>query len=131
MPKTVLLCDDDIHIVRTAEIKVSGSGYAVQIAQDGQQAWEMIERDCPDFLVTDVQMPRMDGIELARRIRANSNPRISGLPIVMLTAKEFELDRRALIEEFHLVEILAKPFSPRELVGLIRHVLDEAPVTRR
>jgi two-component system, OmpR family, alkaline phosphatase synthesis response regulator PhoP len=120
MSKTVLLCDDDIHIVRTAEIKVSGSGYKVRIAHDGQQAWDMIKQDCPDVLVTDVQMPRMDGLELARCIRAN--PATRDLPIVMLTAKGFELSHKEMVEKYGVVEILAKPFSPRELVRLIDRI---------
>jgi two-component system, OmpR family, alkaline phosphatase synthesis response regulator PhoP len=129
MPKTVLLCDDDIHIVRTAEIKVSSSGYTVHVAHNGRQAWEMIQRACPDFLVTDVQMPQMDGIELVRRIRANATTR--DLPVIMLTAKGFELDRQELMDKFRLVEILSKPFSPRELTRLIRGVLDGATAAQR
>ncbi|MEX2558449.1 MAG: response regulator, partial [Pirellulales bacterium] len=57
MSKRVLLCDDEIHILRAAELKVRRSGYDVRIARDGQEAWEMIQTDLPDVLVTDVQMP--------------------------------------------------------------------------
>jgi two-component system, OmpR family, alkaline phosphatase synthesis response regulator PhoP len=117
MSKTVLLCDDDIHIVRTAEIKVSGSGYKVRIAHDGQQAWDMIQQQCPDVLVTDVQMPRMDGLELARNIRTHAATR--DLPIIMLTAKGFELSPKEMVEKYGVAEILSKPFSPRELVRLL------------
>jgi DNA-binding response OmpR family regulator len=121
MPKKVLLCDDEIHILRAAELKVSRSGYDVRIARDGQEAWEMIERDRPDVLVTDVQMPRVDGFELSRRIR--SNPATKDLPILMLTAKGFELEQQEMMEKWGIVDILAKPFSPRELVRLIDQVV--------
>jgi DNA-binding response OmpR family regulator len=121
MPKKVLLCDDEIHILRAAELKVSRAGYDVRIARDGQEAWEMIERDRPDVLVTDVQMPRVDGFELSRRIR--SNPATKDLPILMLTAKGFELEQQEMMEKWGIVDILAKPFSPRELVRLIDQVV--------
>jgi DNA-binding response OmpR family regulator len=121
MTKKVLLCDDEIHILRAAELKVSRAGYDVRIARDGQEAWEMIEQDPPDVLVTDVQMPRMDGFELSRRIRDCEATR--HLPILMLTAKGFELEQQELKERWGIVDILAKPFSPRELVRLIDQIL--------
>jgi DNA-binding response OmpR family regulator len=121
MTKKVLLCDDEIHILRAAELKVSRAGYDVRIARDGQEAWEMIEQDPPDVLVTDVQMPRMDGFELSRRIRDCEATR--HLPILMLTAKGFELEQQELKERWGIVDILAKPFSPRELVRLIDQIV--------
>jgi DNA-binding response OmpR family regulator len=125
MSKKVLLCDDEIHILRAAELKVSRAGYEVRIARDGQEAWEMIEQDCPDVLVTDVQMPRVDGFELSRRIRGNEATK--DLPILMLTAKGFELEQQELMEKWGIVDIVAKPFSPRELVRLIDQIVGTAP----
>jgi len=122
----VLLCDDEIHILRAAEIKLSGSGYAVLIARDGQEAWEMIVREKPDVLVTDVQMPRCNGVELVRRIR--SNPDTKNLPVIMLTAKTYEFERQALVKETGIVELLPKPFSPRELFRLVEGILHHPPV---
>ncbi len=128
MTKQVLLCDDEIHILRAAELKISRAGYQVRIAHDGQQAWEMIQQELPDVLVTDVQMPRMDGFELSRRIRADEATK--ELPILMLTAKGFELEQQELMEKWGISEILAKPFSPRELVRLIDQIV-EAPAVAR
>ena len=68
------------------------AGDEVRIAHDGQEAWEMIQEDLPDVLVTDVQMPRVDGFELSRRIRGNDATK--DLPILMLTAKGFELEQQ-------------------------------------
>lgn len=121
MTKKVLLCDDEIHILRAAELKVARAGYEVRIARDGQEAWEMIQQDLPDVLVTDVQMPRMDGFELSHRIRDCEATK--GLPILMLTAKGFELEQQELKEKWGIVDILAKPFSPRELVRLIDQIV--------
>jgi two-component system, OmpR family, alkaline phosphatase synthesis response regulator PhoP len=125
MSKKVLLCDDEIHILRAAEIKVGRAGYEVRIAHDGEEAWELILQDQPDVLVTDVQMPRCDGFELSRRIRNHAATR--DLPILMLTAKGFELEHREVAEKWGIVAILAKPFSPRELVRRIDRILGAVP----
>ena len=117
MSKKVLLCDDEIHIVRAAEIRLSQAGFAVRIAHDGQEAWEAILEDQPDVVVTDLQMPRVDGFELIRRIRAN--PQTKDMPVLMLTAKGFELAREEIMEKWGIFSVLSKPFSPRELVRLI------------
>jgi CheY-like chemotaxis protein len=128
MSKKVLLCDDEIHILRAAEIKISRAGYEVRIAHDGQEAWELIQQDRPDVLVTDVQMPRVDGFELSRLIR--DNPATRDLPILMLTAKGFELPHQEMMQRWGVAGILAKPFSPRELVRLIDQILVASPAGR-
>lgn len=117
MSKKVLLCDDEIHIVRAAEIRLSQAGFTVRIAHDGQEAWEAILEDQPDVVVTDLQMPRVDGFELIRRIRANASTK--DMPVLMLTAKGFELAREEIMEKWGIFAVLSKPFSPRELVRLI------------
>ena len=127
MSKKVLLCDDEIHILRATELKVSRAGYEVRIAHDGQEAWEMIQDDLPDVLVTDVQMPRVDGFELSRRIRGNDATK--DLPILMLTAKGFEMEQEEMMEKWGIVDIVAKPFSPRELVRLIDQIVEAAAAT--
>jgi DNA-binding response OmpR family regulator len=127
MSKKVLLCDDEIHILRAAEIKISRAGYDVRIAHDGQEAWEAIQADRPDVLVTDLHMPRCDGLELTARIRGNAQ--LKDVPIVMLTAKGFELPKQELIDKWGIVDILPKPFSPRELVGLIDKILSASAVS--
>src|SRR5438132_7686082 len=114
MKNKVLLCDDEMHILRAAEIKLSRSGYQVQCAADGQEALESIQKNLPDILVTDLQMPRMDGIELCRRLR--ENPATRRLPILMLTAKGFEQSHLELVAKYDVIATMAKPFSPRELV---------------
>jgi two-component system alkaline phosphatase synthesis response regulator PhoP len=121
MPKRILLCDDEIHILRAAEFKLKRAGYDVQTAGDGQEGWEAIEHRKPDMLITDCQMPRLDGIGLVRRVR--SEPQTEDLPVLMLTAKGFELSHEELREELKIIKIVAKPFSPRELLQLVNKVL--------
>ena len=124
MSKKVLLCDDEVHILRAAEIKVSQAGFEVRMTHDGQEAWDAILEDRPDVVVTDLQMPRVDGFELIRRIR--DNPATKDLPILMLTAKGLELAHQEMAEKWGVAAVLAKPFSPRELVRLIDQVLGAA-----
>lgn len=121
MSKRVLLCDDEIHILRAAEFKLKRAGYDVQTAGDGQEGWEAIGKQRPDILITDCQMPRLDGIGLVERVR--QNPQTEDLPVLMLTAKGFELSHDELIGKLDIIKIMAKPFSPRELLQSVNDVL--------
>ncbi len=120
MPHRVLLCDDEIHIVRAAEFKLTRAGYDVHCACNGLEAWEEIQRRLPDVLITDCQMPRLDGIGLCRRIRQSAETR--NLPVFMLTAKGYELSHSELQKELGILAIIAKPFSPRELLQRVDEV---------
>ena len=71
MTKKILLCDDELHILRAAEFKFSAPATR-SCASDGQEGWAQIERERPDIVVTDCQMPRLNGLELARRIKEQS-----------------------------------------------------------
>ena len=122
MPKRILLCDDEIHILRAAEFKLKRAGFDVRVASDGQEAWELIEAQPPDILVTDYQMPRMDGFQLTQRVR--ENPDLEDLPILMLTAKGFEISHEELAQKWNVRGVIAKPFSPRELLQTVQKILD-------
>ena len=128
MAKRVLLCDDEIHILRAAEFKLKRAGYDVQIAGDGQQAWEMIQQQKPDLLITDCQMPRLDGFGLTQRVRQNPDTR--DLPVLMLTAKGFELSSEELSEKWNVIGVIAKPFSPRELLKTVDGILESETIAR-
>lgn len=123
MAKRVLLCDDEVHILRAAEFKLKNAGYDVRTAGDGQEGWEEIEREMPDIVVSDFQMPRLDGFGLVQRIRANEATR--HLPVLLLTAKGFELDRENLAEMWGVSGVIAKPFSPREVLSRVAEILGE------
>ena len=123
MSKRILLCDDEIHILRAAEFKLKKAGYDVQIANDGEEAWEAIQRQTPDMLITDYQMPRLDGFGLVQKVRAN--PATASIPIFMLTAKGFELSHEELTDNWNVMAVLAKPFSPRELLQRVDAALGE------
>lgn len=126
MSYRVLLCDDENHILRTAEFKLSRAGYTVVCANDGQEAWDEIQLRIPDVLITDCQMPRMDGVALCHKIR--ENPATKSLPILMLTAKGYELSRDNLMQQLGVVEVLGKPFSPRELLQRVDQICGQQRV---
>jgi two-component system, OmpR family, alkaline phosphatase synthesis response regulator PhoP len=121
MSKRILLCDDELHILRAAEFKFKRAGYEVVCANDGQEGWEQIERRRPDIVVTDCQMPRLSGLGLAERIR--QTPATADLPVIMLSAKGFELSLEELRTQYGIRCLMAKPFSPRELFARVEAVL--------
>jgi two-component system alkaline phosphatase synthesis response regulator PhoP len=128
MSKRILLCDDEAHILRAAEFKFKRAGYEVTCARDGQEAWEILLVSRPDIVVTDCQMPRLNGLQLAERIK--QSPTTSGLPVLMLSAKGFELSADELRERFGIRHLLAKPFSPRELLERVEATLAREEATR-
>lgn len=121
MTKRILLCDDEIHILRAAEFKFKRAGYDVACACDGQEGWEQVLAFQPDIVVTDCQMPRVNGLQLAERIK--STPETNHVPVIMLSGKGFELSSVELRERFGIRCLMAKPFSPRELFARVEAVL--------
>jgi len=115
--KTILVVDDEAKIVQLARDYLEHAGYAVVTAADGRAALDAIGRRRPDLVVLDLGLPEVDGLEVTRAVRRESN-----LPIVMLTARDDELDK-LLGLELGADDYLTKPFSPRELVARVRAVL--------
>ena len=111
--RNVLLVDDELHILRATEFKLKRHGYQITCASDGEEAWEQIQRQVPDIVVTDLQMPRLDGLQLITRIR--ENPATESLPVILLTAKGFELTHKETYERHGVFDVVTKPFSPRNL----------------
>lgn len=116
----VLLADDEAHVTHVVERRLIGAGYDVRVARDGEEAWLIAQEWHPQVVVTDLQMPYMNGLELARLVR--TLPETKDIPIVMLTARGYGVtdEERA---EAGLSELLAKPFSVRKLVDLIASML--------
>lgn len=109
--------DDDRQIREVLVIALERAGYTVIAAADGQSALRMAARDVPDLIVLDVGLPEVDGLEVCRRIRANSD-----VPILFLTARDDEVDR-ILGLELGADDYVTKPFSPRELLARIKAIL--------
>jgi DNA-binding response OmpR family regulator len=115
--KTILVVDDEPKIAALARDYLEHAGYAVVVAPDGRAALEAVARAHPDLVVLDLGLPEIDGLDVTRVIRRDST-----LPIVMLTARDDELDK-LLGLELGADDYLTKPFSPRELVARVRAVL--------
>lgn len=119
----ILVADDDRVVRRIVVIKLSGLGYEVADVEDGQEALDLLESGyVPDLLITDSLMPRLNGLQLVRRVRESQDAALSKLPIVMLTSRQGEQD---IIEglEAGLDDYVIKPFSPDELAARVRTVL--------
>ena len=115
--KTVLVVDDEPGIIEIARDYLEHAGFGVITATDGPSALTAIRVRKPDVLVLDLGLPGMDGLDVARAVRHDSS-----LPIIMLTARDDELDR-VLGLEIGADDYVTKPFSPRELVARIRAIL--------
>jgi CheY-like chemotaxis protein len=118
--KTVLVVDDEIHIVHVVAIKLRNNGYEVISADNGAEALELALRDKPDIIVTDYQMPIMTGLELVGNLRKHEETK--HIPVIMLTARSFAISQEQQ-DELQISGCLSKPFSPKELLGNIEDIL--------
>jgi DNA-binding response OmpR family regulator len=121
MGHRILICDDEPHIALAVSMKFRNAGFEVLSARNGQEAWELILKSPPHLLITDCTMPRMDGLELCRRIRML--PGVHDMPIYLLTARGLELDPFVVNEELRVSKVILKPFSPRELFLSVQETL--------
>jgi two-component system OmpR family response regulator len=117
MQSTVLVVDDDPHIRELLTFALQKAGLATREAADGEAALAEIALRVPDLVVLDINMPRMDGIEVCRRIRAQGD-----LPVLFLSSRDDEIDR-VLGMELGADDYVTKPFSPREVVARIAAIL--------
>ncbi len=118
--KTILIVDDEPRIAALARDYLEHAGFAVLTAADGPAALTTVHQRRPDLVVLDLGLPGLDGLDVTRRLR--EDPATTNLPIVMLTARDDEIDK-LLGLELGADDYLTKPFSPRELVARVRAVL--------
>lgn len=118
MNDLILLVDDEPSIIKLARLYLEREGFHIQSAKDGETALGMIEREHPALVVLDVMLPRLDGFEVCRRLRASENP----AAILMLTARDEDIDK-ILGLELGADDYLTKPFNPRELVARVKAIL--------
>ena len=113
----VLVVDDSITVRRVTQRLLKREGYRVALANDGLQALERLQEEVPAVVLSDIEMPRMDGFDLARNIRADA--KLRGLPIIMITSRIAEKHREHA-RELGVDHYLGKPYSEDELLGLVR-----------
>ena len=117
MTRRILLVDDDPHIRQLLAFAFDKAGFAVEEAGDGEEALAAVARQAPDLVVLDINMPRMDGLEVCRRLRAGGD-----LPVLFLSSRDDEFDR-VLGIELGADDYVTKPFSPREVVARANAIL--------
>jgi diguanylate cyclase (GGDEF)-like protein len=123
MPETILVVDDDPDIARFVEVNLRSVGYDVLVASDGEEALTRAEELRPDLVLLDVMMPRVDGFEVAQRLRRN--PRTANTSIIMLTAKALSSDK-VLGLTSGADDYIIKPFDPIELLARVKTTLRRA-----
>jgi DNA-binding response OmpR family regulator len=119
--KRILVVDDETYIVHILEFTLTMEGYEVLTAADGEEALRRLEQDHPDLVVLDIMMPKLDGYEVLRRIRADEEFR--QLPVILLSAKGRPIDRETGLE-IGADDYIVKPFSPRRLLEKIQDLLE-------
>ncbi|OGO44523.1 MAG: DNA-binding response regulator [Chloroflexi bacterium RBG_16_60_22] len=124
MGKRVLVVDDDVKTVELVKLYLNRDGYRVLTAYEGNEALRLARESHPDLIVLDLMLPGIDGLEICRVLRAESD-----VPIIMLTARATDDDRLAGLDT-GADDYVTKPFSPRELAARVRAVLRRLPGER-
>ena len=114
MAKKVLVVDDEKPISDIIKFNLEKEGYEVVVAYDGEEALQKVESESPDLIVLDLMLPKIDGLEVAKQVRAKRST-----PIIMVTAKDSQLDK-VLGLELGADDYVTKPFSNRELVARVK-----------
>ena len=124
MSATIALVDDDRNILTSVSIAMQAEGFVTRVYSDGEAALGAITDNPPDLAVLDIKMPRMDGLELLRRVREKSN-----VPVIFLTSKDEEIDE-ALGLAMGADDYITKPFSQRLLIARVKSILRRAELMR-
>jgi two-component system, OmpR family, alkaline phosphatase synthesis response regulator PhoP len=124
MGKKLLVVDDEQSIATLLQYNLQQAGFNVVTARDGEEGYHMAIEERPDLIVLDLMLPKMDGIEVCKRLRQQKIM----TPILMLTAKDDEFDK-VLGLELGADDYMTKPFSPREVVARVKAILRRAQLT--
>ncbi len=124
MAEKILVVDDEVSLQETLTYKLEKEGYKVEVAGDGLTALELARSTNPDLVILDVMLPGMDGFEVCRTLRQETN-----IPVLMLTARDDEIDRVVGLE-VGADDYLPKPFSMRELIARVKALLRRVRLIR-
>jgi diguanylate cyclase (GGDEF)-like protein len=127
MAESILVVDDDPDIARFVEVNLRSAGYDVSVASDGEEALDKAAGMRPDLVLLDVMMPRLDGFEVAQRLR--KNPQTANTSIIMLTAKALSADKVTGLQS-GADDYIIKPFDPIELLARVKGTLRRAKEMR-
>ena len=124
----ILVVDDEIYIVHILDFSLGMEGYEVVTALDGEQALERARAEKPDLIVLDIMMPKLDGYETCKRLKAD--PETKDVPVILLSAKGRNVDQKVGFE-VGADDYITKPFSPRKLVERINAILGHGQSQQR
>jgi two-component system phosphate regulon response regulator PhoB len=119
--RTILVADDETHILHVVSLKLRNAGFRVITARDGAEALEMAQQEHPDLIITDYHMPQLSGLELCQRLKQDE--KTCRIPAIMLTARGYHLEPHDT-EQSGILRMLSKPFSPRQLLATVNEVLE-------
>jgi len=123
MTKKILAVDDEPSICKLVQTALTGRGYDVVVAHNGEEALDKVALEHPDLIVLDIMMPKMDGREVRRRL--TKNPKTASIPVIFLSAVgDLDSQLDTLEETDAESEYLTKPFNPRELGEYVDALLD-------
>lgn len=116
--KTILVADDESHILAVVSLKLRNAGFNVITANDGQEAFDLALKHKPELVITDFHMPGLSGLELCQKLKTHMT-----VPAIMLTARGYRLEP-ADTAESGIHRMMNKPFSPRQLLTAVNEVLN-------
>lgn len=127
MSPRLLLVDDEPGLREAVKDYLEESGFAVQVASNAREGWDLLQQSIPDLVISDIMMPQVDGYQFLKQMR--EDPRFKRLPVVFLTAKGMTTDR---IQGYNsgVDAYIPKPFDPDELVAIVENLLDRRPVSQ-
>jgi CheY-like chemotaxis protein len=125
--KKVLLVDDEPHVRHIMRLKLESTGYTVQTASDGAEGARTADEFNPDLIISDYQMPQMNGLEMCRALGAHETHK--HIPILLLTSREFEIGPVQLAGT-NVKAVRDKPFSPKAILKLVEELLTANPIAR-
>lgn len=121
--RTILVCDDEAHIRHVIAHKLRGAGFTVREARSGQEGLDVVMADPPihpDLIITDLQMPAVDGLEMCRQLRLHAPT--AATPVLMLTARGYILKPEQLAQT-NIREVISKPFGVKQLLDRVMGLL--------
>lgn len=127
MTGQLLLVDDEPGLREAVQAYLEDSGFAVNVASNARDAWELLQHQLPDLVISDIMMPQVDGYQFLKQLR--EDPRFQALPVVFLTARGMTGDR---IQGYQAGcdAYLSKPFDPDELVAIVENLLERRTITK-
>jgi DNA-binding response OmpR family regulator len=122
----ILICEDEEIMLTALEFRLRKQGFTAELAEDGKQAIEMLQREIPDLIVADIMMPYVTGLQLISYVRTELK---SDVPIIIISALD---DDDTVLEAFRLgaTDFIAKPFKPNELVLRIKRIKQQIEMAK-